>query len=56
MLRQSLKVLGLDPLPLLAAAGIDPAARAEQIPVEGFVKLANAAFTFAPLPHAGERK
>ena len=42
MLRQSLKTLGVDPLPLFAAAGIDPTARAEQIPVEGFVKLANA--------------
>jgi 16S rRNA (adenine1518-N6/adenine1519-N6)-dimethyltransferase len=41
MLRQSLKTLGVDPLPLLAAAGIDETARAEQIPVEGFVKLAN---------------
>jgi 16S rRNA (adenine1518-N6/adenine1519-N6)-dimethyltransferase len=41
MLRQSLKSLGVDPLPLLAAAAIDPTARAEQIPVEGFVKLAN---------------
>ena len=42
MLRQSLKTLGIDPLPLLADAGIDETARAEQIPVEGFVKLANA--------------
>jgi len=42
MLRQSLKSLKLDPLPLLADAGIDATARAEQIPVEGFVKLANA--------------
>jgi 16S rRNA (adenine1518-N6/adenine1519-N6)-dimethyltransferase len=41
MLRQSLKPLAADPLPLLAAAGIDPAARAEQIPVEGFIKIAN---------------
>jgi 16S rRNA (adenine1518-N6/adenine1519-N6)-dimethyltransferase len=41
MLRQSLKSLGGDPLALLAAAGIDPTARAEEIPVEGFVKLAN---------------
>ena len=40
MLRQSLKSLGLDPLPLLAAAGIDATARAEQIPVAGFVALA----------------
>jgi 16S rRNA (adenine1518-N6/adenine1519-N6)-dimethyltransferase len=42
MLRASLRALGGDPLPLLAAAGIDPAARAEQIAVEGFVALANA--------------
>jgi 16S rRNA (adenine1518-N6/adenine1519-N6)-dimethyltransferase len=44
MLRQSLRALGqgLDPQPLLTAAGIDPTARAEEIPVEGFVALANA--------------
>jgi 16S rRNA (adenine1518-N6/adenine1519-N6)-dimethyltransferase len=42
MLRQSLKTLGVDPLPLLASAGIEPTERAEQIPVAGFVKLANA--------------
>jgi 16S rRNA (adenine1518-N6/adenine1519-N6)-dimethyltransferase len=42
MLRQSLKSLRADPAPLLAAAGIDPAARAEEIPVEGFVALARA--------------
>jgi 16S rRNA (adenine1518-N6/adenine1519-N6)-dimethyltransferase len=42
MLRQSLRSLGLDPLPLLAAADIEPTRRAEEIPVEGFVKLANA--------------
>jgi 16S rRNA (adenine1518-N6/adenine1519-N6)-dimethyltransferase len=41
MLRQSLKSLGCDPLPMLAAAGIEPTARAEQIPVAGFVALAN---------------
>ena len=40
MLRQSLKSLGTDPLPLLAAAGIEPTARAEEIPVEGFAALA----------------
>ncbi len=34
--------LGADPLPLLAAAGIEPTARAEEIPVEGFVALARA--------------
>ena len=42
MLRQSLKSLGLDPVPLLEKAGIDPTARAEDIPVEGFVALASA--------------
>jgi 16S rRNA (adenine1518-N6/adenine1519-N6)-dimethyltransferase len=42
MLRQSLRTLGADPLPLLAAAGIAPTARAEEIPVEGFVTLARA--------------
>jgi len=41
MLRQSLRSLGIDPIALLDAAGIDPTARAEEIPVEGFVKLAN---------------
>jgi 16S rRNA (adenine1518-N6/adenine1519-N6)-dimethyltransferase len=44
MLRQSLKAIapGGDPLPLLAAAGIEPTRRAEEIPVEGFVALARA--------------
>jgi 16S rRNA (adenine1518-N6/adenine1519-N6)-dimethyltransferase len=42
MLRQSLKTLGRDPLPLLEAAGLLPTARAEEIPVEGFVALARA--------------
>ena len=47
MLRQSLKSLGRDPLPLLAAADIAPTERAENIPVEGFVRLARA---FASTP------
>src|SRR5215472_8414468 len=42
MLRQSLRSLGTDPLPLLAAAGIAETARAEDIAVEGFVALARA--------------
>ncbi len=40
MLRQSLKTLGDDPLTLLSEAGLEPAARAETIPIEGFVSLA----------------
>jgi 16S rRNA (adenine1518-N6/adenine1519-N6)-dimethyltransferase len=40
MLRQSLKSLGVDAGELLAAVGIEPTARAEDIPVEGFVALA----------------
>jgi 16S rRNA (adenine1518-N6/adenine1519-N6)-dimethyltransferase len=47
MLRQSLKSLGVDSLALLTAAGLDPTARAEDIPVTGFVALARA---FRPQP------
>jgi len=42
MLRQSLKSLAVDTGELLAATGIEPTERAERIPVEGFVALANA--------------
>ena len=42
MLRQSLRSLGFDPLALLAASGLEPTARAEEIPVAGFVALARA--------------
>jgi len=41
MLRQSLKSLGVDTAALLAEAEIEPTARAEEISVEGFVRLAN---------------
>jgi 16S rRNA (adenine1518-N6/adenine1519-N6)-dimethyltransferase len=40
MLRQSLKLLGADPLRLLERARLDPTARAEDISVSGFVALA----------------
>ena len=50
MLRQSLKTLGTDAGSLLAAAGIEPTARAEDIPVDGFVALANA-FSAQPKSH-----
>jgi 16S rRNA (adenine1518-N6/adenine1519-N6)-dimethyltransferase len=42
MLRQSLRTLGGDPSPLLAAAGLAGTERAEEIGVPGFVALANA--------------
>jgi 16S rRNA (adenine1518-N6/adenine1519-N6)-dimethyltransferase len=42
MLRQSLKSLGVDAGALLETTGIAPTARAEEIPVEGFVALARA--------------
>lgn len=42
MLRQSLKSLGVEPARLLEPTGIAPTARAEEIPVEGFVALARA--------------
>ena len=41
MLRQSLKPLTSDPSGLLAAAGVPGTARAEEVPVAGFVDLAN---------------
>ena len=41
MLRQSLKTLGVDSLALLAAVDIEPTKRAEEIPIEGFVRLTN---------------
>jgi len=40
MLRSSLKALGGEEL--IVAAGLDPQARAEVIPVDGFLKLADA--------------
>ena len=42
MLRQSLKAATPDPARLLAAAGLSETARAEEIPVAGFVALARA--------------
>jgi 16S rRNA (adenine1518-N6/adenine1519-N6)-dimethyltransferase len=50
MLRQSIKSLGVDALALLTTADIDPTARAEDIPIEGFVGLARA---LAAVPRAG---
>ena len=40
MLRASLKGLWPDPLPVLDSCGIEPTLRAEQIPVDAFLKLA----------------
>ena len=42
MLRSSLRTITADSEALLAAAGLDPTARAETIPVEGFCALARA--------------
>lgn len=42
MLRTSLKSLGVDPKPLLAAAGVDPTQRAEELAIEAFCRLASA--------------
>jgi 16S rRNA (adenine1518-N6/adenine1519-N6)-dimethyltransferase len=42
MLRQSLRSLDSDTAALLGAAGLDPTARAEDIPVDGYVALARA--------------
>ena len=42
MLRRSLTALAPDPLPMLAAAGVDPTRRAETLDVEAFCALARA--------------
>ncbi|QFU16202.1 16S rRNA (adenine(1518)-N(6)/adenine(1519)-N(6))-dimethyltransferase RsmA [Microvirga thermotolerans] len=42
MLRQSLKSLTPDPTAVIAAAGLDETVRAENVPVESYVALANA--------------
>jgi 16S rRNA (adenine1518-N6/adenine1519-N6)-dimethyltransferase len=50
MLRQSLRSLGADPLPLLEAAGIAPTQRAEEVDVTGFVRLTEAWLASRALP------
>jgi len=42
MLRQSLKAVLPDPAAMIEAAGLSPTMRAEEVPVSGFVALANA--------------
>ena len=42
MLRQSLRSLGADVTALISAADVSPMARAEDIPIDGFVSLARA--------------
>jgi 16S rRNA (adenine1518-N6/adenine1519-N6)-dimethyltransferase len=51
MLRQSLRSLGVDAPSLIAAAGLNPTARAEQIPIAGFVSLARALAAIRGLGH-----
>ena len=43
MIRQSLKGLGRDPMPLIEAAGLDPTERAENLTIEDFCRLARLA-------------
>jgi 16S rRNA (adenine1518-N6/adenine1519-N6)-dimethyltransferase len=42
MLRQSLKSIAPEPGAIIAAAGLDGTVRAEDVPVPGYVRLANA--------------
>jgi 16S rRNA (adenine1518-N6/adenine1519-N6)-dimethyltransferase len=51
MLRQSLRSLGVEVPSLIAAAGLSPTARAEEIPVAGFVALARALAAIRGLGH-----
>ena len=53
MLRQSLRSRFRDPAPLLEAAGIDPARRAETLSVAEFLALARAAEALAGAPRGG---
>jgi len=53
MLRQSLRSLGADVSALVAGAGLDPTARAEEVPVAGFVSLARALAAQHDLGHDG---
>ena len=50
MLRQSLRALGCDPAALLAAAGLPPTARGEELPVPAFCALARALAAAPPGP------
>jgi 16S rRNA (adenine1518-N6/adenine1519-N6)-dimethyltransferase len=51
MLRQSLRSLGTDVTDLLSAADLSPMARAEDIPIDGFVSLARALAVQRALRH-----
>lgn len=53
MLRRSLKGVTADPGALLDAAGVPPTARAEDIDVAGFCRLARIVAAGSPYPHAG---
>ncbi len=53
MLRQSLRSLGGDVSDLIAAAGLEPTARAEDISIEGFVSLARALAATRGFGHHG---
>jgi 16S rRNA (adenine1518-N6/adenine1519-N6)-dimethyltransferase len=54
MLRQSLRALDADSAELLSNAGVSPGARAEEIPVAGFVSLARALAVQRRLGHDAE--
>jgi 16S rRNA (adenine1518-N6/adenine1519-N6)-dimethyltransferase len=56
MLRQSLRSLGTDVTVLLAAAGLDPTARAEDLSVAEFVTLARALATHRPNRHDADQE
>jgi 16S rRNA (adenine1518-N6/adenine1519-N6)-dimethyltransferase len=56
MLRQSLRSLGVDVVALLAAAGLDATARAEDLAVADFVALAGALAASRALGHDGPQR
>lgn len=52
MLRSALRALGVDPMPRLVQAGIDPQSRAETQPIEAFCALARAYADLSTGPRA----
>ncbi len=56
MLRSSLRTLGVDPVTLCEAAGVDPGRRAEELPIEAFERLARLVTNDGGRPAATPRR
>ena len=56
MLRSSLRILGVDPVTLCEAAGVDPGQRAQELPIEAFERLARLVTNDGGRPAATPRR